>query len=209
VEAAAQGRVGHRLDSACVIPEEVLGPVRGVFDARTVGRHSGVFRAGMPRPAGISNAGGVVATFRDGARRWTNRVVNPAFVALVRRGLAPRTYALIETTGRRSGEPRVAPVANGLDGDTFWLLAGLGDRASFVRNIAVDPRVRVFARPTRLRDGRHARWRTGTAIALRADDAWSRHQMLGRGRPLYRLDGIFLRFLAAGRPPLTVRIDLD
>ena len=150
-----------------------------------------------------------MATVRDWARRWTNRRVNPAFVGLVRRGFAPPTYALIETVGRRSGQRRVAPVANGLDGDTFWLLAGLGYRASFVRNIAVDPRVRVFARPARLRDGRHCRWRTGTAVALPEDDAWSRHRMLSRGRPLYRLDGVFLRLLAAGHPPLTVRIDLD
>ena len=37
-------------------------------------------------------------------------------------GLAPSTYALIDTIDRRGGEPRVASVANGLDGDTFRLL---------------------------------------------------------------------------------------
>lgn len=150
-----------------------------------------------------------MATIRDRARRWVNRVINPAFVFLLRHGMGPSTYALIETTGRKTGHARVAPVANGLDGDTFWLLAGLGERASFVRNIAAGPRVRVFARPGRLREGWRARWYEGTAVPLPDDDAWARHRLLGRGRPLYRLDGIFLRNLADGHPPLTVRIDLD
>jgi hypothetical protein len=142
-------------------------------------------------------------------QRFVNRVINPPTVALLRRGFGPPTYALVETIGRRSGLRRVVPVANGLDGSVFWLLAGLGERASFVRNIAADPRVRVFARPGRLRDGWRGRWRTGTAVALPDDDAWSLHRRLGHGRPLYRIDGWFLRRLAAGQPPLVVRIDLD
>lgn len=43
------------------------------------------------------------------------------------------------------------PVANGLHGDTFWLIAALGDQANYVRNLRADPRVRVKARPARLR----------------------------------------------------------
>lgn len=138
-----------------------------------------------------------------------NHVINPAVVWLLRRGWGPPTYALVQTTGRKSGRPILVPVANGLVGDTFWLLAGRGSDASFVRNIASNPRVRVLARPTHLRDGRRACWRDGTASALPDDDAWARHRRLGAGRPVYRLDGFFLRRLAAGRPPLTVRIDLD
>ncbi len=34
-------------------------------------------------------------------------------------GIAPRAFALVETTGRRSGQPRHTPVGNGLVGDTF------------------------------------------------------------------------------------------
>jgi hypothetical protein len=41
------------------------------------------------------------------------------------------------------------------------------------------------------------------------DDAHVRHRQLGRGRPLYRLDGFILRRLADGGDMLTIRIDLD
>ncbi|HVT66477.1 MAG TPA: nitroreductase/quinone reductase family protein [Trebonia sp.] len=150
-----------------------------------------------------------MADLREAERRFVNRVVNPFAVAMLRRGLAAPTYALVETTGRRSGRPVVVPVANGLDGEVFWLLAGRGEQASFVRNIVADPRVRVLARPPLLRNGLRNQWRTGTAVPLPDDDAWTRHHQLGRGRPLYRADGLFLRRLAHGHPPLTVRIDLD
>ncbi|HUC35849.1 MAG TPA: nitroreductase/quinone reductase family protein [Acidimicrobiales bacterium] len=134
--------------------------------------------------------------------------MNPLVVAFVERGLFPPTYALLETVGRRSGRLRKVPVANGLKGDTFWLIAGLGERASFVRNIGANPRVRIKARPARLRDGIRMAWRSGTAHPLHDDDARVRHRALGRGRPGYRLDGILLRALDSGQM-LTVRIDLD
>ncbi|MGH9095878.1 MAG: hypothetical protein ACRDWB_00480, partial [Acidimicrobiales bacterium] len=51
---------------------------------------------------------------------FQNRVVNRVVVALAERGLVPPTYALIETVGWRTGRPRRVPVANGLEGDTFW-----------------------------------------------------------------------------------------
>lgn len=101
------------------------------------------------------------------------------------------------------------PVANGLDRDTFWLIAGLGYQAGYVHNLQANPRVRVKARPARLRDGVRMRWRSGTAHPLPDDDARARHRTLGHGRPGYRLDGILLRGLAAGGDMLTIRIDLD
>ncbi len=147
--------------------------------------------------------------------RWLlliqNRVLNPFVRALLRVGVSPPTYALIETTGRKSGRSRQVPVANGLDGDTFWLISGLGRHAQYVRNIEANPRVRVMARPVRLRDGVRMRWRWGTAHLLPEDDAHERHRSLGEGRPGYRLDGVLLRGLAALGPEdmLTVRVDLD
>lgn len=140
-----------------------------------------------------------------------NRVFNRAGRALLERGLAPATYALLETTGRRSGLPRRIPVANGLTGDVFWLIAGLGEEAQYVKNIKADPRVRVKARPPRLRDGFRFRWYSGTAHPLPEDDARRRHHELGKGRPGYRLDGILLRQLSRLGPGrmLTIRIDLD
>lgn len=140
-----------------------------------------------------------------------NRVINQMVRLLLRLGLAPPTYALLETTGRRSGRPRQLPVANGLEGDTFWLIAALGERAQYVRNIKRNPRVRIKARPARLRDGLRMSWRAGTAYLMPEDDAVARHERLGRGRPGYRLDGVLLRALAAleGGRMLTVRIELD
>ncbi|TQM32319.1 nitroreductase/quinone reductase family protein [Nocardia bhagyanarayanae] len=136
------------------------------------------------------------------------RLWNPLMAATIN-WFGPPTYALVETVGRRTGQPRRVPVANGLDGDVFWLIAGLGHEAQYVRNIRANPRVRVRARPAKLRDGVRLRWRTGTATFLDDDDAAARHRRLGRGRPFYRLDGILLRRLARGGPMLTIRIDLD
>lgn len=142
-------------------------------------------------------------------RAFNNRVVNPVMIALITRGLGPPTYAVVETTGRKSGRKRLVPVASGLDGDTFWMISGRGERSSFVHNIRANPRVRVIARPARLRDGLRTRSRTGIAHVLPDDDAGARHRLLGRGRPLYRLDGIALRRLADGGDMVTIRIDLD
>jgi deazaflavin-dependent oxidoreductase (nitroreductase family) len=140
-----------------------------------------------------------------------NRVVNRLVRVLLEVGVGPPTYALLETIGRRTGRPRRLPVANGLQGDTFWLIAALGERAQYVRNIDANPRVRIKARPARLRDGVRMRWRSGTAHPLPEDDARRRHRRLGSGRPGYRLDGLLLRALTAleHAEMLTVRVDLE
>lgn len=57
-------------------------------------------------------------------RAFNNRVVNPVMVALIRHGLGLPTYAVVETTGRKTGRKRLVPVASGLDGDTFWMISG-------------------------------------------------------------------------------------
>jgi deazaflavin-dependent oxidoreductase (nitroreductase family) len=140
-----------------------------------------------------------------------NRVFNRAARFLLAHGFAPPTYALLETRGRKTGRPRQVPVANGLQGGTFWLIAGLGEDAHYVRNIKANPRVRVKARPARLRDGVKMSWRSGTAHIVPEDDARERHRRLGRGRPGYRLDGALLRGLSSlgSGQMLTIRIDLD
>ena len=94
-----------------------------------------------------------------GLLRFQNRVLNQPARFLLRYGLAPPTYALLETTGRRTGRARQMPVANGLQGETFWLIAGLGGRAQYVHNIKANPRVRIKARPARLREGWRMHWR--------------------------------------------------
>ncbi|MEY2515086.1 MAG: hypothetical protein QOJ89_2444 [bacterium] len=121
------------------------------------------------------------------------RVLNPPIKALAARGLAP-SLALLETTGRTSGEPRRTPVSKGLDRatDTFWIVAEQGRKAGYVRNIEANPRVR-------LRIGR--RWRSGTATVLTDDDP------LARQHHMSRLNAAGVR--AMGTDLLTVRVDLD
>jgi deazaflavin-dependent oxidoreductase (nitroreductase family) len=136
--------------------------------------------------------------FRAGERR----VVNPINGALIRRGRLGSVYALLETTGRRSGLPRRTPVANGLQGDTFWLISAHGKHAHYVHNLIAQPRVRVG-----LAERGALRWRAGTAHLLAGDDTRSRQRALGVGRLGYRLDAVVLR--ATATELSTVRIDLD
>jgi deazaflavin-dependent oxidoreductase (nitroreductase family) len=129
-------------------------------------------------------------------------VVNPLVRLAFRLGIPDPGDALLETTGRRTGEPRLTPVCDGLDGDTFWLLSQRGRAAPWVRNIETDPRVRV-----QLRSRRPTRWRSGTAHVLEDDDPRERRRVLSRGKPWRRL----CLWTSAGQAtdPLTVRVDLD
>jgi deazaflavin-dependent oxidoreductase (nitroreductase family) len=117
--------------------------------------------------------------------------INPLVQRLVRRGLVGG-WAILETVGRKSGEPRQTPVGNGLQGDTFWIVAEHGRGAAYVKNIEANPRVRVCVR---------GRWRTGTAHLLPDDDPRARQ------RTLPRLNALAVR--AMGTALLTVRVDLD
>ena len=130
------------------------------------------------------------------------RVVNPIVKLAWRLGLPPPGDALLETTGRRTGKPRRTPVCDGLDGETFWLVAQRGHRADWVRNIQADPRVRV-----RVRSGSGLGWRAGTAHILDEDDPRERQRLIGRGDPMRRL--CVSASGAMDTSPLTVRIDLD
>src|SRR4051795_11851163 len=111
----------------------------------------------------------------------------------LRAGFAPKAFALLETTGRRSGRPRHTPIGNGLRGDTFWLVAAHGLQADYVRNLVADPAVRVKV---------DRRWRRGRAVVLPDDDPTARSRTLP-----HRWDAAIGRLMASA--PLTVRIDLD
>ena len=123
------------------------------------------------------------------------RVNNRLTRAALRRGWAPRFYALLETTGRRSGMPRHTPVGAGMrPGDAvFWLIAPHGRRADYVRNIERDPRVRVRVRGV---------WHAGVAQILPDDDTDARSRILP-----YQWDAAIGRLMASD--PLTIRIDLS
>lgn len=135
-------------------------------------------------------------------RASERRVVNPIVRRAVFAGHLGSTYAVLETTGRRTGQVRRTPVANGLDGDTFWLISAHGPHAHYFRNLLAEPRVKIG-----LADQGGVRWRSGTATPLPEDDALARHRRLVRRRFGYWLDGFLLR--GAATAPTTVRIDLD
>jgi deazaflavin-dependent oxidoreductase (nitroreductase family) len=126
---------------------------------------------------------------------WQRHVGNRIIRGLLELGIAPSVYALLETTGRKTGQPRRTPVGNGLvaGSDTFWLISEHGMRSHYVRNIQADPRVRV-------KIGR--RWRAGSAHVLREDDAHERLRQTGR----YNARAV--RFWGNPDALLTVRIDL-
>ncbi|MET7453800.1 nitroreductase/quinone reductase family protein [Streptomyces sp. NPDC005574] len=129
--------------------------------------------------------------FRDAESKYRAvSAIQRRFANPLQRRIPSQT--LLETTGRVSGEPRRTPVGGRRIGDSFWLVSEFGERSQYVRNIKVDPRVRV-----RLR----GRWLTGTAHLLPDDDA------VVRLRSLPRMNSVAVR--AAGVGLLTVRVDLD
>jgi deazaflavin-dependent oxidoreductase (nitroreductase family) len=135
-------------------------------------------------------------------RRLQTSVVNPLIRLAFRIGIPDPGDAVLETTGRRTGKPRVTPVCDGLEGDTFWLLSQRGRDADWVRNIEADPRVRLMPRSRR-----PTKWRSGTAHILDDDDPHERQRILSRGKPWRRLCLNTSGALASDA--LTVRIDLD
>jgi deazaflavin-dependent oxidoreductase (nitroreductase family) len=123
----------------------------------------------------------------------TAKLVNPLVRAAARLGLPLPMVVILETRGRRSGKPRRIPVGKTIEGDTLWIVAEHGRRASYVRNIEADPRVRV-------RVGR--RWRTGAAEVL-PDDDWRERQR----RMPNKINSASVRLM--GTEHVTVRVDLD
>jgi deazaflavin-dependent oxidoreductase (nitroreductase family) len=134
-------------------------------------------------------------------RPFQRYVLNPTIRALLALGIVPLGMAVLETTGRKSGRPRRTPVGEGLEGDTFWIVAEHGRRANYVRNIAADPRVRVRAR-------RHfwPVWIDGNATLLEDDDPHARQRKMVRRHPLRIINATLVR--AWGTELLTIRIDL-
>jgi deazaflavin-dependent oxidoreductase (nitroreductase family) len=96
---------------------------------------------------------------------------------------AERSVCRLETIGRTSGRPRELEIWFAADGDRVYLLSGGRDDAHWVRNLRVDPRVRI---------GIGGRWFNGTAreIEAEADEPVARRMLAAKyqgwreGRPL-------------------------
>lgn len=115
---------------------------------------------------------------------FQKRIANP-----VMRRLPFQT--LLETTGRKSGQPRRTPLGGTRIGDQFWFVSEFGERSQYIRNIKADPHVRV-----RLR----GRWHTGVAHLVPEDDPHARLREL----PQFNSFGV----RTFGTDLLTVRVDL-
>jgi hypothetical protein len=92
-------------------------------------------------------------------------------------------------------------VCDGLEGETFWLIAQGGRDADWVRNIEASPRVRVKV------SGIHAGWRSGTAHILDDDNPGERQRILSQANLARRLCMSTSKALHTN--PLTIRVDLD
>jgi deazaflavin-dependent oxidoreductase (nitroreductase family) len=99
---------------------------------------------------------------------------------------------LLETTGRKSGQPRRTPLGGKLVANQFWFVSEFGEQSQYIRNIQADPRVRV-----RLR----GKWHSGTAHLEPDDDAQARLREL----PQFNSFGV----RTFGTNLLTVRVDFD
>jgi deazaflavin-dependent oxidoreductase (nitroreductase family) len=129
-------------------------------------------------------------------------LLNPPIKFALAVGLPLPGYALLETRGRKTGNPRRTPVGDGHVGNEFWLVAEHGRKAGYVRNIERDPRVRL-----KLRQGLRYHWHTGTAHILSDDDPGERQRWLASHLPSSAANARAVRLL--GTQLLTVRIDLD
>jgi deazaflavin-dependent oxidoreductase (nitroreductase family) len=101
-------------------------------------------------------------------------------------------WAVVETTGRRTGRRRQVPVGGRLIGGSFWLVAVDARDAGYVKNIEVNPKVRVQVR---------GRWMNGAAHVLPGDAA--RRRMF----QLNPINGLYIAL--AGREHTTIRVDLE
>ena len=99
---------------------------------------------------------------------------------------------MLETTGRKSGQPRHTAVGGKVIDNQFWMVSEHGDHSDYVHNIKANPAVRV-------RIG--GQWRNGTAHLLPDDDPRQRL------RSLPRLNSMGV--VTMGTDLLTIRVDLE
>ena len=99
---------------------------------------------------------------------------------------------MLETTGRKSGQPRRTAVGGSMVDNKFWMVSEHGEHSDYVHNIKANPAVRVRI---------NGQWRNGTAHLLPDDDPRQRL------RSLPRLNSAGVRTM--GTDLLTIRVDLD
>jgi deazaflavin-dependent oxidoreductase (nitroreductase family) len=99
---------------------------------------------------------------------------------------------MIETVGRKTGQPRRTAVGGRVVDNQFWMVSEHGEHSNYVQNIKANPNVRMRIR---------GRWRDGIAHLLPADDPIARlSELPGLNSAVVRLRGSEL---------LTIRVDLN
>ena len=121
--------------------------------------------------------------------RWYWKIANPPWRLVA--GRAPG-FAIVETTGRRTGRKHQVPVGARLQDRSVWLVAAHAGDAHYVKNIKANPEVRVQIA---------GRWCNGLAHLVPEDDARQRAVWLNP------LNGLFER--VASSDLMSVRIDLE
>ena len=99
---------------------------------------------------------------------------------------------LLETTGRKTGEPRRTPLGGRREGDQFWFVSEFGDKSQYVKNIQANTNVRVRI---------NGKWHRGTAHLVPEDDPHARLRSL----PQFNSFGV----RTFGTNLLTIRVDLE
>jgi deazaflavin-dependent oxidoreductase (nitroreductase family) len=125
-----------------------------------------------------------VSLKRELVHRVQRLVVNPVGRQL--------PVTMLETTGRKSGQPRRTAVGGKVIDNQFWMVSEHGEHSDYVYNIKANPAVRV-------RIG--GQWRDGTAHLLPDDDPRRRLRSL----PRLNSAGV----VAMGTDLLTIRVDLN
>jgi deazaflavin-dependent oxidoreductase (nitroreductase family) len=104
----------------------------------------------------------------------------------------------LQTTGRRTGRPRTIEIWFATDGERIYVLAGGRERAHWVRNLRVDPQVRV-------RIGGRTFAGRARVIEGEAREALSRGLLAGKYQG-WR-EGAPLSAWAAGSLPVEIELD--
>jgi deazaflavin-dependent oxidoreductase (nitroreductase family) len=128
----------------------------------------------------MANLGKLKRRLVHGVQR---RIVNPIGRRL--------PVTMLETTGRKTGQPRRTAVGGRVVNNEFWMVSEHGEHSHYVLNIKANPAVRVRI---------HGRWRYGTAHLLTDDDP------VARLRSMPGLNSTAVRMM--GSELLTIRIDL-
>jgi deazaflavin-dependent oxidoreductase (nitroreductase family) len=132
-------------------------------------------------------------------RQVGRTIVNPLVAALDKIGVRSSSVVDLETTGAKSGQPRMVPLTGRADDAGVWVISQHGRRAGWAHNIAADPNVRVRVK---------GQWRSGTAAFAPDDDVVARARSFGGDSRLSQ-SATALGMRALQSDPISVRITFD